>query len=44
VNERLHLAVLAIRAATPIPVLLDVIEQFSTFSEAYHSGLEMLAL
>jgi hypothetical protein len=36
--------VLAIRAATPIPVLRDVIEQFPTFSEAYLSGLETLAV
>ncbi len=42
--EWIHLAVLAIRAATPIPVLRDVIEQFPTFSEAYLSGLEMLAV
>jgi pyruvate/2-oxoglutarate dehydrogenase complex dihydrolipoamide dehydrogenase (E3) component len=43
-GEWIHLAVLAIRAATPIPVLRDVIEQFPTFSEAYLSGLEMLAV
>jgi dihydrolipoamide dehydrogenase len=42
--EWIHMAVLAIRAATPIPVLRDVIEQFPTFSEAYLSGLEMLAV
>jgi pyruvate/2-oxoglutarate dehydrogenase complex dihydrolipoamide dehydrogenase (E3) component len=43
-SEWIHLAVLAIRAATPIPVLRDVIEQFPTFSEAYLSGLEMLGV
>ncbi len=43
-GEWIHLAVLAIRAATPIPVLRDVIEQFPTFSEAYLNGLEMLAV
>lgn len=43
-GEWIHLAVLAIRAATPIQVLRDVIEQFPTFSEAYLSGLEMLAV
>jgi dihydrolipoamide dehydrogenase len=43
-GEWIHLAVLAIRAATPIPVLRDVIEQFPTFSESYLSGLEMLAI
>ena len=43
-GEWIHLAVLAIRAATPIPVLRDVIEQFPTFSEAYLSGLEMLVV
>jgi dihydrolipoamide dehydrogenase len=43
-GEWIHLAVLAIRAATPIPVLCDVIEQFPTFSEAYLSGLEQLSV
>jgi pyruvate/2-oxoglutarate dehydrogenase complex dihydrolipoamide dehydrogenase (E3) component len=43
-GEWIHLAVLAIHAATPIPVLRDVIEQFPTFSEAYLGGLEMLAV
>jgi pyruvate/2-oxoglutarate dehydrogenase complex dihydrolipoamide dehydrogenase (E3) component len=43
-GEWIHLAVLAIRAATPIPVLRDVIEQFPTFSEAYLSGLEQLSI
>jgi pyruvate/2-oxoglutarate dehydrogenase complex dihydrolipoamide dehydrogenase (E3) component len=43
-SEWIHLAVLAIRAATPIPVLRDVIEQFPTFSEAYLNGLERLAV
>jgi hypothetical protein len=32
------------RAATPIPVLRDVIEQSLTFSAVYLSGLEMLAI
>ncbi len=41
-GEWIHLAVLAIRAQTPIAVLRDVIEQFPTFSEAYQNGLELL--
>ena len=41
-SEWIHLAVLAIRAATPVAVLRDTIEQFPTFSEAYLNALEAL--
>jgi pyruvate/2-oxoglutarate dehydrogenase complex dihydrolipoamide dehydrogenase (E3) component len=41
-GEWLQQATLAIRAHTPLPVLLDVIQPFPTFSEAYLQALRQL--
>jgi pyruvate/2-oxoglutarate dehydrogenase complex dihydrolipoamide dehydrogenase (E3) component len=41
-GEWLQQATLAIRARTPLPVLLDVIQPFPTFSEAVFQGLRDL--
>jgi dihydrolipoamide dehydrogenase len=42
-GEWIHQAVLAIRAETPIGVLLDTVAQFPSYSEAYLKVLERLA-
>jgi pyruvate/2-oxoglutarate dehydrogenase complex dihydrolipoamide dehydrogenase (E3) component len=42
-GEWLQQATLAIRARIPIPVLLDVIQPFPTFSEAFLQALRQLA-
>jgi dihydrolipoamide dehydrogenase len=42
-GEWIHQAVLAIRAETPIAVLLDTVAQFPSYSEAYVKALEKLA-
>jgi pyruvate/2-oxoglutarate dehydrogenase complex dihydrolipoamide dehydrogenase (E3) component len=41
-SEWIHLAVLAIRAEIPIPVLKDTIAQFPSFSEAFGAALRAL--
>jgi pyruvate/2-oxoglutarate dehydrogenase complex dihydrolipoamide dehydrogenase (E3) component len=41
-SEWIHLAVLAIRAEIPVPVLKDTIAQFPTFSEAFGAALRAL--
>jgi pyruvate/2-oxoglutarate dehydrogenase complex dihydrolipoamide dehydrogenase (E3) component len=41
-GEWIHQAVLAIRAAIPIPVLKDTIAQFPSFSEAFGTALRSL--
>jgi dihydrolipoamide dehydrogenase len=38
-GEWIHHAVLAIRAEIPVPVLMDTIAQFPTFSEAFGAAL-----
>ncbi len=43
-GEWIHQAVLAIRAETPIEILLDTVAQFPTYTEAYLKGLEKLDL
>jgi pyruvate/2-oxoglutarate dehydrogenase complex dihydrolipoamide dehydrogenase (E3) component len=43
-GEWIHQAALAIRAQIPVDVLLDQVAQFPTYSEAYLSALEKLAL
>jgi dihydrolipoamide dehydrogenase len=43
-SEWIHQAALAIRAQIPIEVLLDQVAQFPTYSEAYLTALEKLAL
>ncbi|MDT7783542.1 MAG: hypothetical protein QOF58_1961, partial [Pseudonocardiales bacterium] len=42
-GEWLQQATLAIRAKVPLSVLLDVIQPFPTFSEAFLNGLRDLA-
>lgn len=41
-SEWIHLAVLAIRAEIPVPVLQDTIAQFPSFSEAFGAALRAL--
>jgi pyruvate/2-oxoglutarate dehydrogenase complex dihydrolipoamide dehydrogenase (E3) component len=41
-SEWIHLAVLAIRAEIPVPVLKDTIAQFPSFSEAFGAALRAL--
>jgi dihydrolipoamide dehydrogenase len=41
-GEWIHQAVLAIRAEIPVPVLMDTIAQFPTFSEAFGAALRAL--
>lgn len=41
-SEWIHLAVLAIRAEIPIPILQDTIAQFPSFSEAFGAALRAL--
>ena len=41
-SEWIHLAVLAIRAEIPVPVLKDTIVQFPSFSEAFGAALRAL--
>jgi pyruvate/2-oxoglutarate dehydrogenase complex dihydrolipoamide dehydrogenase (E3) component len=41
-SEWIHLAVLAIRAEIPVPVLTDTIAQFPSFSEAFGAALRAL--
>jgi len=41
-SEWIHQAALAIRARIPLPVLLDQVAQFPTYSEAYLAALETL--
>jgi pyruvate/2-oxoglutarate dehydrogenase complex dihydrolipoamide dehydrogenase (E3) component len=41
-SEWIHQAALAIRARIPLPVLLDQVAQFPTYSEAYLAALEAL--
>jgi dihydrolipoamide dehydrogenase len=41
-SEWIHMAVLAIRADIPVPVLKDTIAQFPTFSEAFGAALRAL--
>jgi hypothetical protein len=41
-SEWTHLAVLAIRAEIPVPVLKDTIAQFPSFSEAFGGALRAL--
>lgn len=41
-GEWIHQAALAIRARVPLPVLLDQVAQFPTYSEAYLAALEAL--
>ena len=41
-SEWIHHAALAIRARIPLPVLLDQVAQFPTYSEAYLAALETL--
>jgi pyruvate/2-oxoglutarate dehydrogenase complex dihydrolipoamide dehydrogenase (E3) component len=43
-GEWIHQAVLAIKTATPVDVLLDTVAQFPTFSEAYLGAIERLDL
>ena len=43
-SEWIHLAVLAIKTATPVDVLRDTVPQFPTFAEAYQVALESLEL
>jgi dihydrolipoamide dehydrogenase len=43
-SEWIHQAALAIRAQIPIGTLLDQVAQFPTYSEAYLTALEQLAL
>jgi dihydrolipoamide dehydrogenase len=43
-SEWIHYGALAIKAQIPIPVLLDTVAQFPTFSEAYQKALERLEL
>ena len=43
-GEWIHQAALAIRAQIPVDVLLDQVAQFPTYTEAYLSALEKLAL
>jgi len=43
-SEWIHYAALAIRAQIPISVLLDQVAQFPTYTEAYLTALERLAL
>jgi len=43
-SEWIHQAALAIRAQIPVDVLLDQVAQFPTYSEAYLTALEQLAL
>jgi pyruvate/2-oxoglutarate dehydrogenase complex dihydrolipoamide dehydrogenase (E3) component len=41
-SEWIHLAVLAVRAEIPVPVLKDTIAQFPSFSEAFGAALRAL--
>lgn len=41
-SEWIHLAVLAVRAAIPLPVLRDTVEQFPMFSDPYIRALDQL--
>jgi Pyridine nucleotide-disulphide oxidoreductase, dimerisation domain len=41
-SEWIHLAVLAIRAEIPVPILKDTIAQFPSFSEAFGAALRAL--
>jgi pyruvate/2-oxoglutarate dehydrogenase complex dihydrolipoamide dehydrogenase (E3) component len=41
-SEWIHIAVLAIRAEIPVPVLKDTIAQFPSFSEAFGAALRVL--
>lgn len=43
-SEWIHMAVLAVKTATPVAVLRDTVPQFPTFAEAYQVALESLAL
>jgi dihydrolipoamide dehydrogenase len=43
-SEWIHQAALAIRAQIPVDVLLDQVAQYPTYSEAYLTALEQLAL
>jgi hypothetical protein len=40
----IHLAALAIRARIPIDTLLDQVAQYPTYTEAYLTALEQLAV
>ena len=41
-SEWIHQAALGIRARIPLPVLLDQVAQYPTYSEAYLAALEAL--
>jgi dihydrolipoamide dehydrogenase len=43
-GEWIHQAVLAIRAETPLEILLDTVAQFPTYTESFLKGLERLEI